>query len=39
MIALRLVFRAGYAVANPLNLQNTNAATRSPFSVLRSPAA
>jgi HK97 family phage major capsid protein len=39
MIALRLVFRAGYAVANPLNLQNTNAATRSPFAVLRSPAA
>jgi len=38
MVALRLVFRAGYAVANPLNLQNTNASTRSPFAVLRSPA-
>ncbi len=39
MLALRLVFRAGYAVANPLNLQNPTAATRSPFAVLRSPAA
>lgn len=39
MLALRLVFRAGYAVANPLNLLNSNAATRSPFAVLRSPAA
>ena len=39
MVALRLVFRAGYAVANPLNFQNSNAGTRSPFAVLRSPAA
>ena len=39
MVALRLVFRAGYAVSNPINLQNSNAATRSPFAVLRSPAA
>jgi HK97 family phage major capsid protein len=38
MIAMRLVFRAGYAVSNPVNLANTNAATRSPFAVLRSPA-
>jgi HK97 family phage major capsid protein len=39
MIALRLVFRAGYAVSNPLNLQNAIATNRSPFAVLRSPAA
>jgi HK97 family phage major capsid protein len=39
MVALRLVFRAGYAVSNPINLQNGTEATRSPFAVLRSPAA
>lgn len=39
MVALRLVFRAGYAVSNPINFQNGNAGTRSPFAVLRSPAA
>ena len=39
MVALRLVFRAGYAVSNPINFQNGNASTRSPFAVLRSPAA
>jgi HK97 family phage major capsid protein len=38
MIALRLVFRAGYAVANPINLQQPTATARSPFAVLRSPA-
>lgn len=39
MVALRLVFRAGYAVANPINFQNGTEATRYPFAVLRSPAA
>ena len=39
MVALRLVFRAGYAVSNPISYQNSNASTRYPFSVLRSPAA
>jgi HK97 family phage major capsid protein len=38
LIALRLVFRAGYAVANPINFQQPTAAARSPFAVLRSPA-
>lgn len=37
MIALRLVFRAGYAVANPINFQEPVEANRSPFAVLRSP--
>jgi len=39
MVALRLVFRAAYAVANPINYQEPTAANRSPFAVLRSPAA
>jgi len=39
MVALRLVFRAAYAVSNPINYQEGNAANRSPFAVLRSPAA
>lgn len=39
MVALRLVFRAGYAVANPINYQEGTEANRSPFAVLRSPAA
>lgn len=39
MSALRLVFRAAYAVANPINMQNEVEATRSPFAILRSPAA
>lgn len=39
MSALRLVFRAGYAVSNPINYQEGTAANRSPFAVLRSPAA
>lgn len=39
MIALRLVFRCGYAVANPINYQQGTEASRYPFAVLRSPAA
>jgi HK97 family phage major capsid protein len=39
MVALRLVFRAGYAVGNPINYQQGTEASRSPFAVLRSPAA
>lgn len=38
MVALRLVFRAAYAVANPINYQEATEANRSPFAVLRSPA-
>lgn len=38
MLALRLVFRAGYAVSNPVNYQQGTEASRSPFAVLRSPA-
>jgi HK97 family phage major capsid protein len=38
MVALRLVFRAGYAVANPINYQQGTEANRYPFAVLRSPA-
>lgn len=38
MVALRLVFRAGYAVANPINRQEETEADRYPFAVLRSPA-
>lgn len=39
MVAMRLVFRAAYAVANPINYENGTEGTRSPFAVLRSPAA
>ena len=39
MLALRLVFRAAYAVSNPLNWQESVEANRFPFAVLRSPAA
>lgn len=39
MVALRLVFRAGYAVSNPVNYQEGTEANRYPFGVLRSPAA
>lgn len=39
MVAMRLVFRAGYAVSNPVNYLNGDGATRSPFAVLRAPAA
>lgn len=38
MVALRLVFRAGYAVGNPINYQQGTESARSPFAVLRSPA-
>jgi HK97 family phage major capsid protein len=38
MVALRLVFRAAYAVANPINYVQGTEASRSPFAVLRSPA-
>lgn len=37
MVALRLVFRAGYAVSNPINYERADVAARYPFSVLRSP--
>lgn len=39
MIAMRLVFRAAYAVSNPINYQQGTEASRFPFAVLRSPAA
>lgn len=39
MVALRLVFRAAYAVSNPINYQEGTEANRYPFAVLRSPAA
>lgn len=39
MVALRLVFRAGYAVSNPINNQEGTEGNRYPFAVLRSPAA
>lgn len=38
MVALRLVFRMGWEVANPINYQNSTEATRYPFAVLRAPA-
>lgn len=34
MVALRVTFRAGFAVANPLTRSNSNASTRYPFAVL-----
>ena len=36
MVALRVVFRAGYAVANPINYQQSTEADRYPFGVLLS---
>ena len=39
MVALRLVFRAAYAVSNPINYQQGTEGSRYPFAVLRSPAA
>ena len=36
MVALRVVFRAGVQIANAVNAENTNEATRYPFSVLTS---
>jgi hypothetical protein len=35
MIALRAVIRLGFALPNPINRMNTNAATRFPFAVLK----
>lgn len=34
MVALRAVMRLGFALPNPINRMNTNAATRFPFAVL-----
>lgn len=39
MVALRVVFRVGWAVANPINYDQGTEANRYPFAVLRSPAA
>lgn len=39
MVALRLVFRMGWEVSNPINYQQGTEANRYPFAVLRSPAA
>lgn len=39
MVALRLVFRAGWAVSNPINYQQSVEANRYPFAILNSPAA
>lgn len=39
MVALRLVFRVGYQVANTLNYEQGNEAARFPFAIMRSPAA
>ena len=39
MVALRLVFRVGWEVANPINYDQGTEANRYPFAVLRSPAA
>lgn len=35
MVAMRVVFRVGFQIANPVTQSNTNNATRSPFAVLR----
>jgi HK97 family phage major capsid protein len=37
MVAMRLVFRAGWEVANPINYQQGVEASRYPFAVLRAP--
>lgn len=39
MVALRVVFRAGWALPNPINQVNPNAATRYPFAFLEPVAA
>lgn len=38
MVALRLVFRVGWEVSNPINYDQGTEASRYPFAVLRSPA-
>lgn len=38
MVALRLVFRVGWAVANPINYDQGTEANRYPFAVLQTPA-
>lgn len=38
MVALRVTFRAGWEVSNPVNRQQPTEASRYPFAVLRSPA-
>ena len=35
MVALRVVFRAGWAMPNPINRVNSNSSTRYPFAVLK----
>ena len=35
MTALRVVFRMGWALPNPINLVNEDAATRYPFAILQ----
>lgn len=37
MVALRVVFRLAWEIANPMNYENTNDATRYPFAVLKAP--
>jgi HK97 family phage major capsid protein len=39
MVALRVVFRMGWEVANPINYQQQTEASRYPFAILRAPAA
>ncbi|MGI8711092.1 MAG: phage major capsid protein [Acidimicrobiales bacterium] len=39
MVAMRVVFRVGWQVANVINYEGANNATQFPFAVLRSPAA
>jgi hypothetical protein len=34
LVALRVVFRLGFQIANPINRVNETAATRYPFAVL-----
>ncbi len=38
MVALRIVFRVGWQVSNPINRDQTTEASRYPFGILRSPA-
>ncbi|AGL13871.1 phage major capsid protein [Actinoplanes sp. N902-109] len=38
MVALRVVFRCGFQIANTLNYDNTNASTRYPFVVMKQAA-